>query len=521
MLDTDIKAQLKEYLKKLLKPIELVASLDDTQKSAEMRGLLTDIAELSDKVSLREDGEAFRKPSFGIAPVGEQPRVHFAGLPMGHEFTSLILALLQSGGHPPKLDADVIERIKSLKGSFKFETFISLSCHNCPDVVQALNVMAVLNPAFEHVMIDGGMFQQEIEDRQIMGVPAVYLNGELFGQGRMSLEEILGKVDTGAQAREAEKLNDKPEFDVLVVGGGPAGAAAAIYAARKGIRTGVVADRFGGQVLDTLGIENFISVKQTEGPKLAMALEQHVKSYEVDVMNLQRAKALTPGLDGRASEVQLENGAVLRAKTVILATGARWREMNVPGEAEYRTKGVAYCPHCDGPLFKGKRTAVIGGGNSGVEAAIDLAGVVAHVTLLEFDRDLRADAVLQKKLYSLPNVTVIKNAQTTEVKGDGSKVTGLVYKDRNTGDSHLVELEGIFVQIGLLPNTDWLQGSVDLSPRGEVLVDAKGETSVPGIFAAGDCTVTPYKQIIISMGEGAKASLSAFDHLIRSSVQAA
>ena len=521
MLDTNIKAQLKEYLKKLVKPIELVASLDDSQKSAEMRGLLTDIAELSDKVSMREDGAAARKPSFGIAPAGEQPRVHFAGLPMGHEFTSLILALLQSGGHPPKLEADVIEQIKGLKGSFKFETFISLSCHNCPDVVQALNTMAVLNPTFEHVMNDGGMFQQEVEDRQIMGVPAIFLNGELFGQGRMSLEEILGKIDTGAQAREAEKLNDKPEFDVLVVGGGPAGAAAAIYAARKGIRTGVVAERFGGQVLDTLGIENFISVKETEGPKLAMALEQHVKSYEVDVMNLQRAKSLTPGLDGRPSEIYLENGAVLRAKTVILATGARWREMNVPGEAEYRTKGVAYCPHCDGPLFKGKRTAVIGGGNSGVEAAIDLAGVVAHVTLIEFDKDLRADAVLQKKLYSLPNVTVIKSAQTTEVKGDGSKVTSLVYKDRNTGESHLIELEGIFVQIGLLPNTDWLKGAVDLSPRGEVIVDAKGETSVHGIFAAGDCTTTPYKQIIISMGEGAKASLSAFDHLIRSSVKAA
>ena len=521
MLDTNIKAQLKEYLKKLVRPIELVASLDESPKSAEMRGLLTDIAALSDLVSLREDGVATRKPSFGIAAAGEAPRLHFAGLPMGHEFTSLILALLQSGGHPPKLEGDVIEQIKSLKGSFKFETFISLSCHNCPDVVQALNTMAVLNPAFEHVMIDGGMFQKEVEDRQIMGVPAIYLNGEAFGQGRMALEEILGKIDSGAQAREAEKLSEKSEFDVLVVGGGPAGAAAAIYAARKGIRTGIVAERFGGQVLDTLGIENFISVKETEGPKLAMALEQHVKSYEVDVMNLQRAKSLTPGLDGRASEIQLENGAVLRAKTVIVATGARWREMNVPGEAQYRTKGVAYCPHCDGPLFKGKRTAVIGGGNSGVEAAIDLAGVVAHVTLLEFDKDLRADAVLQKKLYSLPNVTVIKSALTTEVKGDGNKVTGLVYQDRNTGESHLIELEGIFVQIGLLPNTDWLKGAVELSPRGEVLVDAKGETSVHGIFAAGDCTTTPYKQIIISMGEGAKASLSAFDHLIRTSVKAA
>lgn len=520
MLDANIKTQLQAYLTKLVQPIELVASLDESPKAAEMRALLEDIAGLSEQVSLRLDGNYKRRPSFGIARQGQAPRIHFAGIPMGHEFTSLILALLQSGGHPPKLEAYVIEQIKALDGKYSFETFISLTCHNCPDVVQALNTMAVLNPGFEAVMIDGGMFQQEVEERQIMGVPAIYLNGELFGQGRMSAEEILAKLDTGAIAREAEKISQKEAFDVLVVGGGPAGSAAAIYAARKGIRTGVVAERFGGQVLDTLAIENFISVKETEGPKLAMALEQHVREYDVDIMNLQKAEALVPGENGGPIQVQLASGAVLRSKTVILATGARWREMNVPGEAEYRAKGVAYCPHCDGPLFKGKRVAVIGGGNSGVEAAIDLAGIVAQVTLLEFGSELRADAVLQKKLYSLPNVTVIKEAQTTEVNGDGQKVTGLTYKDRASGAVHQIELEGIFVQIGLLPNTDFLKGSVELSRFGEIVVDAKGQTSVPGVFAAGDCTTVPYKQIIIAMGEGAKASLSAFDHLIRSSAPA-
>ena len=397
-----------------------------------------------------------------------------------------------------------------------FETYISLTCQNCPDVVQALNLMAVLNPRIRHVMIDGALFQDEVNERQIMAVPTVYLNGQVFGQGRMTLEEIVAKLDTGSAEREAAKINEKAPFDVLVVGGGPAGSAAAIYAARKGIRTGVVAERFGGQVLDTMSIENFISVKETEGPKLAMALEQHVKEYDVDVMNLQRAAGVAR--NGDFVEVTMQSGAVLKSKSVILATGARWREMNVPGEKEYRTKGVAYCPHCDGPLFKGKRVAVIGGGNSGVEAAIDLAGIVSHVTLLEFDNKLRADAVLQSKLRSLPNVTIITEALSTEVLGDGNKVTGLTYTNRATGENHKVELEGIFVQIGLLPNTDWLKGSeVELSNRGEIVVGAHGNTSMEGVFAAGDCTIVPYKQIIIAMGEGAKASLGAFDYLIRSS----
>jgi len=517
MLDAAIKGQLKAYLERLQRPVELVATLDGSAKSAEMRALLNDILDCSDKVSLREDNGNPLCPSFAVGISGEAPRIRFAGLPMGHEFTSLVLALLQTGGHPPKVEQVVIDQIKGLEGRFNFETFISLSCHNCPDVVQALNLMAMLNPNVTSTMIDGALFQDRVNELQIMAVPTTYLNGEEFGAGRMLIEEILAKVDTGAAARAAEELAAKAAFDVLVVGGGPAGAAAAIYAARKGIRTGVLAERFGGQVMDTLGIENFISVKETEGPKLVAALEQHVKAYEVDVMNLQRAAKLIPAAEeGGLVEVQLENGASLKSKSVILATGARWREMNVPGEKEYKAKGVCFCPHCDGPLFKGKRVAVIGGGNSGVEAAIDLAGIVGHVTLLEFADTLRADAVLQKKLFSLPNVTVIKSAQTTEVTGDGQKVNGLVYKDRVSGEEKRVELEGIFVQIGLLPNTDWLKGTVELSKFGEIVIDAKGHTSVPGVFAAGDCTTVPYKQIIIAMGAGATASLSAFDHLIRS-----
>jgi len=518
MLDNNIKTQLRTYLEKLQQPIELIASLDGSGKAQEMLALLQDIAALSTKVSVRHDGDAPRKPSFAVGRPGEAARISFAGIPMGHEFTSLILALLHTGGHPPKAEASVIEEIRAIPGRFHFETFISLSCHNCPDVVQALNLMAVLNPGISHQMIDGALYQDEVTARQIMGVPTVLLNGQPFGQGRMTLEEIVGQIDTGALQREADKVSSRAPFDVLIVGGGPAGAAAAIYAARKGIRTGVVSERFGGQVLDTLAIENFISVKETDGPKLAAALEQHVREYDVDIINLQRAEALLPGTVGGLIELRLASGASVKSKTVILATGARWREMNVPGEKEYRGHGVAYCPHCDGPLFKGKRVAVIGGGNSGVEAAIDLAGVVAHVTLLEFESSLRADAILQKKLFSLANVTVITQALSTEVSGDGKKVNGLVYTDRKSGQGHRIDLEGIFVQIGLLPNSEWLKGTIALSARGEIEIDARGETSLPGVFAAGDVTTVPYKQIVIAMGEGSKAALSAFDYLIRSSV---
>ena len=519
MLDNTIKAQLAAYLDKLQQPIELVATLDESDAAQQMRGLLDDIAALSAKVGVRFDGSDKRRPSFSLARPGQAPRIVFSGLPMGHEFTSLVLALLQTGGHPAKVDADLIEQIRAIPGEYHFETFISLSCHNCPDVVQALNLMAVINPGIRHTMIDGALFQDEVDARQIMAVPTLYLNGAEFGQGRMTLEEIVARIDSGAAQREADKIAAKAPFDVLVVGGGPAGAAAAIYAARKGVRTGVVAERFGGQVLDTLAIENFISVKDTDGPRLAAGLEQHVRDYDVDIINLQSAQSLRQGEDG-LSEVRLASGALLKARALIISTGARWRNMNVPGEQQYKARGVAYCPHCDGPLFKGKRVAVIGGGNSGVEAAIDLAGIVAHVTLIEFDTALRADAVLQKKLASLANVKVITNAQTLEVTGDGEKVDGLVYQDRASGAPHRVELAGIFVQIGLLPNTDWLKGTLELSPRGEIVVDARGQTSLPGVFAAGDCTTVPYKQIVIAMGEGAKASLGAFDHLIRSSAPA-
>ena len=517
MLDANIKNQLKTYFEKIEKPVALVASLDDSEKSSELLTLLQEVAEQSDKITVSTDGQAINRPSFSVGTAGDKARINFAGLPMGHEMTSFILAVLQSGGYPPKVEQAIIDSIKDLPGKLSFQTFISLSCHNCPDVVQALNLMAVLNPNIEHEMIDGALFQDLVNQYQVMAVPTVIMNGAVFGQGRMTVEEIIAKLDTKSAEKDAAKLNAKDAFDVLVVGGGPAGSAAAIYAARKGITTGIVAERFGGQVMDTMAIENFISVKETEGPKLAMALEEHVKSYEVDIMNLQRAKALRSEDSGLV--VELENGATLKSKSVIISTGARWREMNVPGETQYRGKGVAYCPHCDGPLFKGKRVAVIGGGNSGVEAAIDLAGVVSHVTLIEFDSQLRADAVLQAKLKSLNNVTIIKSALTKEVIGDGQRVTALRYEDRTNNQEHTLEHEGIFVQIGLLPNTDWLKGTVDLSARGEIIVDAKGETSMPGVFAAGDCTTVPYKQIIIAMGEGAKASLGAFDYLIRSSVK--
>ncbi|AJK49227.1 FAD-dependent pyridine nucleotide-disulfideoxidoreductase [Burkholderia plantarii] len=518
MLDANLKNQLKSYLDKITRPIELVASLDDGAKSKELIELLNEIGSLSPRVTVverRDDAE--RKPSFSIGEPGKPTGIRFAGIPMGHEFTSLVLALLQVGGHPLKLDDATIEQIRNLEGDFSFETYFSLTCQNCPEVVQALNVMALLNPRIRHVAIDGALFQNEVDERQIMAVPTMFVNGEHFGQGRSSVKEILAKLDTGASARAAKELDKKDVFDVLIVGGGPAGAAAAIYAARKGIRTGVVAERFGGQVLDTMAIENFVSVQETEGPKFAVALEQHVKQYEVDIMDVQRATALVPGA---INEIRLESGATLKAKSVILSTGARWRELNVPGEREYRNKGVAYCPHCDGPLFKGKHVAVVGGGNSGVEAAIDLAGIVREVTLIEFGDALRADEVLQRKLRSLKNVTIITSAQTKELLGDGQKVNGLVYLERTTGETKRIELEGVFVQIGLVPNTEWLKGTIELSKHGEIVVDARGATSLPGVFAAGDVTTVPYKQIVIAVGEGAKASLSAFDYLIRQDVEA-
>ena len=506
MLETAIKQQLDQYLQLMEGDVILRVSAGEDNVSHEMLELVNELASMSPRISV-ERTTLDRTPSFSVDRPTEATGIVFAGIPLGHEFTSLVLALLQVSGRAPKVDAAVAEQIQQIKGAYHFESYISLSCHNCPDVVQALNVMSVLNPNITHTMIDGGAFKAEVEAKEIMAVPTVFLNGESFGNGRMSLEEILAKLGTGP---DASTFADKDPYDVLVIGGGPAGASAAVYAARKGIRTGIVAERFGGQVMDTMGIENFIGTSYTEGPKLVASLEEHVKEYGIDVMNLQRAKRLEKN---DFVEIELENGAVLKSKSVILSTGARWRNVNVPGEAEFKNKGVAYCPHCDGPLFEGKRVAVIGGGNSGIEAAIDLAGIVKHVTVLEFAAELKADQVLQDRLHSLPNVTVVTNAQTTEITGT-DKVNGISYVSRDTNEAHHVELEGVFVHIGLVPNTDWLD-SVERNNFGEIVVDRHGATNVPGVFAAGDCTNSAYKQIIISMGSGATAALGAFDYMIR------
>jgi NADH-dependent peroxiredoxin subunit F len=498
MLDAQIKQQLDQYLALMESNIAIKVSAGT---NTEMTELVNELASMSSKITV-EQAELPRTPSFQI---GE--RVTFAGVPMGHEFTSLIMALLQVSGRKPKVDDKVIDQIKDIRGEYNFTTYISLSCHNCPDVVQALNIMSVLNPNIRHTMVDGAEYKTEVESKNIMAVPFVELNGEAFGSGRMTVEEILAKMGSQADVSDI----DGKEYDVLVVGGGPAGASAAVYAARKGIRTAIVAERFGGQVMDTMGIENLIGTKYTEGPKLVAQLEEHVKEYAVDIHNLQRANSISKK---DMIEVELESGATLKSKTVIIATGARWRNLGVPGEAEFKNKGVAYCPHCDGPLFKGKHVAVIGGGNSGVEAAIDLAGIVGHVTVFEFMPELKADAVLQKRLYSLPNVTVHKNVQVKAITGQ-DKVNGIDYVERDTNTEQHLELDGVFVQIGLVPNTDWIGDSLERTRFGEVVIDHHNATDMPGVFAAGDCTATPYKQIIISMGSGANAALGAFDYLIR------
>ncbi len=532
MLDANLKQQLHTYLQQLQSAVELSIFLDNGPKSKELKDLATEISAMSPLISLTEylggTESNERVPSMLVKSVERQSQIRFAGVPMGHEFTSLVLALLHSGGHPIKLADDVIEQVRHLSGHYQFESYVSLSCQNCPDVVQALNMLSAINPNISNVMIDGALFSEEVHRRDILAVPSVYLNGELFSQGRISLSEILNKIDNNAEQRQADAINEKQAFDFLVVGGGPAGASAAIYGARKGIKTGIIAERFGGQVQDTMAIENFISVKATQGPQLVASLEEHVKAYEVDIMDNQRAaKIIAPSASSDLITLELANGAKVQSRSVLLATGARWREMNVPGEQEYRGKGVAYCPHCDGPLFKGKSVAVIGGGNSGIEAAIDLAGIVEHVTVLEFDSSLRADAVLQNKANSMANITIITNAQTTEVIGDGNRVTGLNYTDRQSNANHHLALAGIFVQIGLVPNTQFIQGDIELSARGEIITSATGETSMPGVFAAGDVTDSPFKQIIIAMGSGATSALGAFDYLIRTpsanktSVQAA
>lgn len=506
-LDADIKSQLAQYLQLLEGNVLLKVSAGSDSVSNDMLDLVNELSSMSDKITI-EHTTLPRTPSFSVNRVGEDTGVTFAGVPLGHEFTSLVLALLQVSGRPPKVEQSVIDRIKAIQGVYHFETYVSLSCHNCPDVVQALNMMSVLNPNITHTMIDGAAFKEEVESKDIMAVPSVYLNAEFFESGRMTVEDILNKMGS---SEDTSEFDNKEPYDVLVVGGGPAGASAAIYAARKGIRTGIIAERFGGQVNDTLGIENLIGTKYTEGPKLAASLEEHAKEYNIDIMKSQLAKRLEKK---DFVEVELENGAILKSKTVIVSTGARWRNLGVPGEAEFKNKGVAYCPHCDGPLFAGKHVAVVGGGNSGVEAAIDLAGVAGHVTVLEFMPELKADSVLQERLNSLPNTTVLKNAQVKEITGT-NKVGGVTYIERESGEEKHIDLQGVFIQIGLVPNTDWLADTVERTRMGEIVVDNRGATTVPGVFAAGDCTNAPFKQIIISMGSGATAALGAFDYMIR------
>lgn len=507
LLDANLKAQLQQYLALLEGEIVIKVSVSDDKVSNDMLDLVTELENMSPLITVQH-ALLERTPSFSINKVGEETGVTFAGLPLGHEFTSLVLALLQVSGRAPKVDESVIKRIQAIKKPMKFETYVSLTCHNCPDVVQALNIMSVLNPNISNTMVEGGTFQDEIKERDIMAVPTVYMNGENFSGGRMELEDILNKL---GEASDGSEFGDVEPFDVLVVGGGPAGASAAIYSARKGIRTGIVAERFGGQVNDTLAIENIIGTRATEGPQFVSSLEAHVADYNVDIMKSQRVTSIARN---EMVEVTLENGAVLKGKTVILSTGARYRQLGVPGEQEFKNKGVAYCPHCDGPIFKGKDVAVVGGGNSGVEAAIDLAGIVNHVYLLQRNTELKADTVLQERLHSLSNVTVLTNALTQEITGT-DKVNGLTYLDVVSGKEEHIELQGVFVQIGLLPNTEFLKGIIDLNQNNEIIINKHGATSMPGVFAAGDCTDTVYKQIIISMGSGATAALGSFDYLIR------
>jgi alkyl hydroperoxide reductase subunit F len=526
MITQSMLEKVKQHLQSIRKPIAIEASLDETAASNQLKQLLQALQSSSDKIRLSFDGRDTRKPSFSIrqdAMAGEdatEEALRFAAIPLGHEFSSLVLALLWAGAHPPKVAESQLAQIKSLKGSFRFEVYMSLSCHNCPDVVQALSLMALVNPAVKTVVIDGALFQSEVDARKMMAVPSIYLNGEFFGAGRMGLSEILAKLDQSLPAEQALALSKREAYDLLVIGGGPAGVSAAIYAARKGIRTGLIADRLGGQLNDTMAIENFISLPLTDGPKLSSALENHLKAYDIDLITMQRVKKLRPTDIGEGLvQIDLESGAQLEARSLVISTGARWRQLGIPGEDRYRNKGVAYCPHCDGPLYKGKRVAVVGGGNSGVEAAIDLAGLASQVTLLEFAPNLKADAVLIEKLSSLHNVQVMTGAMTRAIEGEDGVVSALTYVDQRDGTEHRLALEGVFVQIGLVPNTEWLKGTLELNTQGEIIVDAKGQTSLKGVFAAGDVTTTPFKQIIIAAGDGAKAALGAFDDLIRRTPQ--
>lgn len=514
MLENNLKQQLAQYLDMLKTEVTIGLSVSQDESSKKVKEFVEEVAELSDKIKV-EEKELTYTPSFEIKGDFDHGRIVFAGVPLGHEFASFALAMLQAGGIEPKVDEATKKRIESIEAS-DFETIVSLSCHNCPDVVQALNIMAILNPNVNHTMIEGSMFQDIAEDRDVLAVPAIFKDGQFFEGGKQTMDTLLDKIAGG---KSADDFADKAAFDVLIIGGGPAAATAAVYAARKGVSTGLVASDFGGQVVETLGIENIPGFKYTEGPSFMGQMEEQVTALGVDIMTGTLAQNIkeseNSSQDLRLIEVELDNGAKLEARSVVIATGARWRLLGIPGEIEFRNKGVAYCTHCDGPLFKGKKIAVIGGGNSGIESAIDLAAMVEYVTVIEFLPELKADQVLQDKLASLGNVEVIKNAQTTGLYGE-NKLQRLEYLDRETNEEHAIDVEGCFIQVGLVPNTDWLKESdVELTDRGEIIVNPDGSTSLESVYAAGDATNSLFKQIVIAAGSGATAALGAFNYLMR------
>ncbi len=528
MLDNDVKNQLKEVFAHLQNEISLVYKPSNHADQVQLEAMFADLHSTQDKIKVRQavasEMSRFSNadfPQFFIEKNAKPVGLCFKGIPGGHEFSTLVLAILHADGKGKWPDEVIANRIKGLKGPIRIRTFISLTCENCPDVVQMLNQMALLHSDFEHEMVDGGYVQEEISRLAIQGVPSVMIGDELIHSGRISLIDLLGKLENkfGVSEQAAEVAHrDLGKFDVVVIGGGPAGSAAAIYSVRKGLKTALIAEKIGGQVQETRGIENLISVVYTEGPELASQLAKHVASYPVQLLEHRRVKKLTVQSD-QTKLIELESGETILADSVIVTTGARWRELGIPGEKEYIGRGVAFCPHCDGPYYKNKKVAVVGGGNSGVEAAIDLAGIVKEVILFEYQDQLKADQILVDKLKSLSNVSIVTSAKTQAIVGDGQKVVSLSYQDRKSEKSIQVDLDGVFVQIGLVPNTAFLRDTVELSKFGEIVVDGKGRTSVQGIYAAGDATTTPYKQIIIAMGEGAKAALAAFeDRMLKPSV---
>lgn len=521
MLSNDILKALKNYTQNMTNKVSLVLQTGEHSKRQELKEFLSQITSVSDNLELVERNDNLRSPiTFYLEVEGKNNGIHFSGIPSGHEFNSLILAILQSSGTELKLDKTLTNMVENISDKLHFEVFISLSCHNCPDVVQSLNQFALLNNSISSEMIDGGLFKDLIDERNIQGVPSVYLNGELFANGKIDTAQLIDKlIKRFPNIVESKKTEQLPLQDVTVIGAGPAGVAAAIYAARKGLNVTMIADRIGGQVKDTVGIENLISVPKTTGSELTGNMQAHLSDYDITIKEFLRVDKIEKDASNTKSpkKLHLSSGEIIESKTVIIATGAKWRELGVPGEKENIGSGVAFCPHCDGPFFKGKDVAVVGGGNSGIEAALDLAGMVNHVTVFEFLPELKADQVLVDKAMKHDKITIIKNAAVKEVIAVNGKVAALDYQDRETGELKRQELSGIFVQIGLIPNSEFLNGVVERTQHGEVIIDEKCHTTEPGIFAAGDVSTVPYKQIVIAMGEGAKASLSAFDYIIRES----